>query len=96
MGYIGGGGDWQWSIKAITDCPNVYADMGGSVHDRLLVEESVRYLGADRILFATDGPFSSSVAKILGANITEEEKIRSLPDGLLTDSWIGEVNDHVN
>lgn len=74
MGHIGGGGDWQWSIKAIADSPNVFADVGGSVHDRPLIEESVRYLGADRLLFATDGSYASGVGKVLGADITEEEK----------------------
>lgn len=74
MGHIGGGGDWQWSVKAISKVPNVYADMSGSVHDCPLLEESVRYLGADRILFATDGQWDSSVAKILGADITDAEK----------------------
>lgn len=74
MGHIGGGGDWKWSVKAIADCSNVFADIGGSIHDRPLVEESVRYLGADRMLFATDGMWSSSVSKILDAEISEEEK----------------------
>lgn len=74
MGHIGGGGDWQWEIKAIADCPNVYADIGGSIHDRPLIEESVRYLGADRLLFATDGMWSSSLAKVLGADISDEDK----------------------
>ena len=74
MGHIGGGGDWQWSIKAIQDTPNVFADIGGSVHDRPLIEESVRYLGADRLLFATDGPWASGISKILGADISEEDK----------------------
>ena len=74
MGHIGGGGDWQWAIKAIADTPNVYADIGGSVYDRPLIEESVRYLGAERLLFATDGAWSSSVSKILGADISDEDK----------------------
>ncbi len=74
MAHIGGGGDWQWAIKAIADCKNVYADIGGSVHDRPLIEESVRYLGADRLLFATDGGWSSGVSKILGAEISDEDK----------------------
>ena len=81
MGHIGGGGDWKWSIEAIQDSPNVVADIGGSVHDRPLLEESVRYLGADRILFATDGQWDSSVAKILGADITEAEKKTILAGG---------------
>ncbi|MBQ2763849.1 MAG: amidohydrolase family protein [Firmicutes bacterium] len=74
MGHIGGGGDWQWSVKAIADYPNVYADMSGSVHDRPLMEESVKYLGADRILFATDGTWDAATSKILGAKISDEEK----------------------
>jgi len=74
MAHIGGGGDWQWAIKAIADTPNVFADIGGSVHDRPLIEESVRYLGADRLLFATDGAWSSGVSKILGADISDEDK----------------------
>ncbi|MBE6912213.1 MAG: amidohydrolase [Ruminococcaceae bacterium] len=74
MGHIGGGGDWKWAIKAIADCPNVYADIGGSVFDRPLIEESVALLGADRLLFATDGMWSSGVGKLLGADISDEDK----------------------
>lgn len=74
MGHIGGGGDWKWSVKAIKDTPNVMADIGGSVHDRPLIEESVAELGADRLLFATDGPWSSGISKVLGADISEEDK----------------------
>ena len=74
MGHIGGGGDWKWSIKAIEDTPNVFADIGGSVHDRPLIEESVALLGADRLLFATDGPWASGISKILGADISDEDK----------------------
>ena len=39
-----------------------------------MIEHCVKQLGADRLLFATDGSFSSSVGKILGAQITEQEK----------------------
>ena len=74
MGHIGGGGDWQWEIKAIADCPNVYADIGGSIYDRPLIEESIRYLGADRLLFASDGIWSSAISKVLGADISDEDK----------------------
>jgi len=74
MGHIGGGGDWKWSVRAIRDVPNVFADIGGSVHDRPCIEESVKLLGADRLLFATDGGFASGISKILGAEISEEDK----------------------
>ena len=74
MGHIGGGGDWQWSLKAIADTPNVFADTGGSVLDRAQIEEAVRYIGADRLIFATDGTWAAGIAKILGADISDEEK----------------------
>ena len=74
MGHIGGGGDWQWSLKAIADTPNVFADTGGSVMDRTQLEEAVGYIGANRILFASDGTWDNCVAKILGSNISVDDK----------------------
>ncbi|MEZ6081871.1 MAG: amidohydrolase family protein [Pirellulaceae bacterium] len=26
LGHVNGGGDWEWAIKALRDCPNVYVD----------------------------------------------------------------------
>lgn len=74
MGHIGGGGDWQWSLKAIADTPNVFADTGGSVMDRTQLEEAVKYVGAERLIFATDGTWCNCVAKILGSDISVEDK----------------------
>lgn len=76
--HIGGGGDWQWSLKAIADSPNVFIDMSGSVYDEGIIEQAVRALGANRILFGTDGSFSQSIGKILGADISEQDKITIL------------------
>jgi len=76
--HIGGGGDWQWSLKAIADCPNIFTDISGSVYDEGLIEQTVKYLGADRVLFGTDGSFSQSIGKFLGAKITEQDKITIL------------------
>ena len=78
MAHIGGGGDWQWSVKAIADRPNVFADIGGSIYDRNLLEEAHRYIGPDRLLFGTDGMYSSCVGKILGAQIPEADKKKIL------------------
>ena len=83
MAHIGGGGDWQWSVKAIADCPNVFADISGSISDRPLMEESLRCLGADRLLFGTDCVWDSSVAKILGADISDEDKKTILAGGAM-------------
>ena len=66
--------EWQYSLNAIVDCPNVYTDMSGSVYDRPQMEMAVEMLGADRILFGTDNSPSSCVGKILGARISDEDK----------------------
>ncbi len=54
MAHITGGGDWDWSLKAIQDYPNVYTDMSGSVIDARVIEKTVAMLGANRVLFGTD------------------------------------------
>lgn len=76
--HIGGGGDWQWSLKAIADCPNIFTDTSGSVHDDGIIEEVVKAMGADRILFGTDGSISPGLGKILGADIPCSDKIKIL------------------
>lgn len=74
QGHIGGGGDWEWSIKALRGVPNVYLDTSGSVVDDGMIEMAVKELGVERILFATDMTFEGGVGKILGAQLTHEEK----------------------
>ncbi|HOJ12171.1 MAG TPA: amidohydrolase family protein [Clostridiales bacterium] len=74
MGHIGGGGDWNWQLKGMEKFNNVFTDISGSVHDDMLIEETVRVMGANRVLFATDGSFSSSIGKLLDADINDEDK----------------------
>lgn len=74
QGHIGGGGDWEWTIKALRGVPNVYLDTSGSVVDDGMIEMAVRELGVERILFATDMTFEGGVGKILGAELTERER----------------------
>lgn len=76
--HVGGGGDWQWQLKAIADFPNIYTDISGSVCDQGIIESTVKYLGADRVLFGTDGSISAGIGKILGADISEQDKIMIL------------------
>ena len=54
LGHIGGGGDWEWTVKGVVDVPSVYADTSGSVIDGGMIEFAVRHLGWKRLLFATD------------------------------------------
>lgn len=72
--HISGGGDWQWSLKAIAPYPNVFTDISGSVCDEGLVEETVRMLGAERVLYGTDMSYSACTGKMLAADIPEEDK----------------------
>jgi len=66
--------DWEFQLKAIAPYKNIYTDLSGSAYDCPQMEYAVEMLGADRILFATDESHVSCVGKILGANISEEEK----------------------
>ena len=78
MAHISGGGDWEWSLKGIADYPNIYTDISGSVCDDGLMEKTVQMLGAKRVLFGTDGSYSACIGKMIGADLTDEEKITIL------------------
>jgi predicted TIM-barrel fold metal-dependent hydrolase len=73
-GHIGGGGDWQWSLKAMAPYGNVLTDLSGSVCDEGLVEQTVAYLGAERVLFGTDMSYCAGAGKIIAARLTLAEK----------------------
>lgn len=76
-GHIGGGGDWEWTIRALRDAsPNVYADTSGSNLDDGQVEFAVDELGVDRVLFATDNMIEGGVGKVLGTTLSDAEKER--------------------
>jgi hypothetical protein len=71
------GGDWELGIRAIAGLKNVYADLAGSNPVAGYTEMAVRRLGAERVLFGSDVPgrsFSSQLAKVLGAEISDEAK----------------------
>jgi len=73
-GHIGGGGDWEWAIKHLREAPNIYLDTAGSVVDEGMIDMAVRELGAERLLFATDMTMESNVAKIMAADLTDEQR----------------------
>jgi predicted TIM-barrel fold metal-dependent hydrolase len=73
-GHIGGGGDWEWAIRQLRHVPNVYLDTSGSVIDAGMIEMAARELGAERLLFGTDMTMEGGVGKILGADLTPEQR----------------------
>ena len=80
--HICGGGDWEWSIKALRDAKSVYFDTSGSVADEGTVEMAVRTLGADRVLFACDLSMTASVGRIRGAEIGEGDRRKIFGDNM--------------
>jgi len=62
------GGDWLHGCEAIRACPNVWADICGTICERDMVPTAVRTLGARRVVFGTDAPavsFLNNLAKVL-------------------------------
>jgi uncharacterized protein len=74
LGHINGGGDWEWTIKALRECPNVFVDTSGSVTEDDTIGQCVRELGAERVIFATDATMEGCVGKMLSAELTVEQR----------------------
>jgi len=72
--HICGGGDWEWTIKALRNAPSVYLDTSGSVVDEGVIEMAARVLGADRLLFACDGSLTASVGRMRSAFLSDADK----------------------
>jgi predicted TIM-barrel fold metal-dependent hydrolase len=74
-GHIGG--DWELGFRAIRPVKNVLAEIAGSFPTKGMVEMGVRELGAQRIVYGSDvagRSFSSQLAKVHGAQISDREK----------------------
>jgi uncharacterized protein len=74
MGHVNGGGDWEYAIKLLRDCPAVYLDTSGSVLDSGTIELAVRELGAGRVVFGTDTTMEGGVGKILSADLSPQQR----------------------
>jgi len=73
-----GGGDWEWTIKALRHAPTVYLDTSGSVPDDAVVEMAAKVLGVDRLLFGCDMSMTQGVGRIRGADLPEADKAKIL------------------
>lgn len=73
------GNDWEQGIRAIRSRANIYCEICGSDPTAGMVEMAVRELGAQRVLYGSDiagRSFASQLAKVAGANISEEQKLQ--------------------
>ncbi len=77
--HVGGGGDWEWTIKTLADAPNVLQEISGSGFDEGMVQMQLDYLGPDRMVFACDCSMSSSMGKFraLQCSVEDKKKIAS-------------------
>jgi uncharacterized protein len=74
LGHVNGGGDWEWAIKGLRECTNVFLDISGSVLEADTIERCVQELGVGRVLFATDSTLEGCVGKVLSAAITPAQR----------------------
>lgn len=72
--HICGGGDWEWTIKALGHASNVFLDTSGSVPDEGVVEMAARTLSVDRLVFGCDMSMSVSMGRIRGAALSAADK----------------------
>ena len=76
--HVGGGGDWEWTIKALRNAPSVYLDTSGSVTDEGIIEMAAGVLGVERLLFGCDMSMTAGVGKIRGARLSPDDKQKIL------------------
>jgi uncharacterized protein len=76
--HICGGGDWEWTIKALRHAPSVYLDTSGSVTDDGVVNMAARTLGVDRLVFGCDMSLTAGVGRIRAADLSAADKEKVL------------------
>ncbi len=79
------GANWTLGIRTVRQFPNVSVGISGSAPTAGFVEMAVRELGAERVLFGSDiggRSFASQLAKVYGAEITENQRIAILGGNL--------------
>lgn len=68
------GGEWEKGLRAIQDCPNVLIETSGFDPTAGFLEMAVRELGAKRIMFGRERSFATELAKVLGAEISDDDR----------------------
>jgi predicted TIM-barrel fold metal-dependent hydrolase len=74
LAHTGGGGDWEYTCKAIKDYPNIYVDTSGSNNEGNMIDFVLKYIGEDRMFFGTDGSYFQGVGVILASKLTDAQK----------------------
>ncbi len=80
-----GGGNWEVGIRAVRAHRNVSVDLAGSDPSAGFAEMAIRELGARRVIYGSDASgrsYASQLAKVLGAEISGEDRRVILADNL--------------
>lgn len=80
--HICGGGDWEWTIKALRHAANVSLDTSGSVTDDGVIEMATRVLGVDRVVFGCDMSMTASVGRMRAIDLSQADKAKILGGNL--------------
>lgn len=70
LAHIGGGGDWAHTNPAVVDVPNIVMDLSGSGIDRGMIDEALRWVGAQRLLWACDLTLCTGLTKLRALTYT--------------------------
>ena len=81
LAHIGGGGDWAHTYPAVCELTNVVMDLSGSGIDRGMIDEALRAVGAERLLWAADLTLCTGLTKLralehTGASVDEIAAMR--------------------
>lgn len=93
-GHIGGGGNWEYMCRVLQDAPSIFLDTSGSVSDEGMIDMAVKYLGVDRLLFATDMNYETGVGKIIWADLNEAERKKIFFENF--NNLLRKAGNHVN
>ncbi|GDX87702.1 hypothetical protein LBMAG44_16150 [Gemmatimonadota bacterium] len=70
LAHIGGGGDYQHTFPAVKDVPNILPDISGSGVDRGMLDDAIKALTSQRLLFGTDLTMETGLAKLRALDAT--------------------------
>jgi len=69
--------DWEWGLRAMAPQPNILVDTCGFDPEMGFTEMAMAWLGAERVVYGSDAAgrsFASQLAKVHGAEISEDQK----------------------
>lgn len=81
LAHLGGGGDWQHTLRVLRQVPNVWVDISGSGLDGGMLEAALDAVGPRRVLWGADVTLDTGWAKLrylerLGLPSADLEAIR--------------------